>query len=246
MTSPRCARIGSGASRLPPMVAVRGSASAGFEGIDGVIATYFDAEGYIALVLQIQQLDMLGSRWSATTADPRTVIVETRIIDGHPAYVKYSPIDDRIHSTLVRIYNRATGVEYLVIGSDPSISGGNVDAAIEIARSLLPPPTTIRYDTFDTSGAVAEPGSYAFLADPADTTSAVTTYEATARRHDDGAADPQVRRLRRLAGRALRRRRGRRPLRVARGRRLLRALHGDRGQAQPGGPVHRKRSPSSG
>ena len=155
-----------------------GSASAGFEGIDGVIATYFDAEGYIALVLQIQQLDMLGSRWSATTADPRTVIVETRIIDGHPAYVKYSPIDDRIHSTLVRIYNRATGVEYLVIGSDPSISGGNVDAAIEIARSLLPPPTTIRYDTFDTSGAVAEPGSYAFLADPADTTSAVTTYEA--------------------------------------------------------------------
>ena len=51
-----------------------------------------------------------------------------------------------------------------------------------------------------------------------------------ARRHDDGAADPQVRRPRRLAGRALRRRRGRRPLRVARGRRLLRALRGDGGR----------------
>ena len=35
-----------------------------------------------------------------------------------------------------------------------------------------------RYDTYDTTGEVAEPGSYAFLADPADTTSAVTTYEA--------------------------------------------------------------------
>ena len=39
------------------------------------------------------------------------------------------------------------------------------------------PPTTFRYDTYDTTGAVAAPGSYAFLADPADTRSAVTTYE---------------------------------------------------------------------
>ena len=39
------------------------------------------------------------------------------------------------------------------------------------------PPTTFPYDTYDTTGAVAEPGSYAFLADPADTASAVTTYE---------------------------------------------------------------------
>ena len=44
--------------------------------------------------------------------------------------------------------------------------------------SPLPSPTTFRYDTYDTTGEVAEPGSYAFLADPADTTSAVTTYEA--------------------------------------------------------------------
>ena len=37
---------------------------------------------------------------------------------------------------------------------------------------------TFRYDTFDTTGAVAMAGSYAFLSDPADTTTAVTTYEA--------------------------------------------------------------------
>ncbi len=39
------------------------------------------------------------------------------------------------------------------------------------------PTTTFRYDRYDTTGTVAEPGSYAFLADPADTRSAVTTYE---------------------------------------------------------------------
>ena len=40
------------------------------------------------------------------------------------------------------------------------------------------PPTTFRYNTYDTTGAVTTHGSYAFLEDPADTASAVTTYEA--------------------------------------------------------------------
>ena len=120
---------------LPPGWRLR-SASLGYEGIDGVIATYVDAEGYIVLTLQIQQLSTFGRVWSATTGDLRAVIVETRIIDGHPAYVRYSPNNDPIHTTMVRLYNRATGVEYLVLGGDPSISGGNIDAAIEIARSL--------------------------------------------------------------------------------------------------------------
>ena len=38
--------------------------------------------------------------------------------------------------------------------------------------------TSPRYSSYDTTGAVATAGSYAFLADPADTTSAVSTYEA--------------------------------------------------------------------
>ena len=38
-------------------------------------------------------------------------------------------------------------------------------------------PTAFRYGSYDTSGEVAEPGSYAFLAHPADTASAITTYE---------------------------------------------------------------------
>ena len=36
---------------------------------------------------------------------------------------------------------------------------------------------TLRYRSYDASGAVATPGSYAFLSDPADATSAVSTYE---------------------------------------------------------------------
>ena len=38
--------------------------------------------------------------------------------------------------------------------------------------------TSPRYNSYDTTGAVASAGSYAFLVDPADTTTAVTTYEA--------------------------------------------------------------------
>ena len=37
--------------------------------------------------------------------------------------------------------------------------------------------STFRYDSYDLSGTVGEPGHYAFLADPNDPTSAVTTYE---------------------------------------------------------------------
>ena len=166
---------------LPPGWRLR-SASVGYEGIDGVIATYVDAEGYIALTLQIRQLSTFGRVWSATTGDLRAVIVETRIIDSHPAYVRYSPTDDPIHTTMVRLYNRATGVEYLVLGGDPSISGGNIDAAIEIARSLLPDPPepgspVLRYDHFDPTGEALTPGSYAFLMPDGDTTRAVETYE---------------------------------------------------------------------
>ena len=37
--------------------------------------------------------------------------------------------------------------------------------------------TTIRYTTYDTTGAATTPGSYAFLTDPDDLTTAITTYE---------------------------------------------------------------------
>ena len=39
-------------------------------------------------------------------------------------------------------------------------------------------PGSFRYDTYDTTGAIATAGSYAFLSDADDTSTAVTTYEA--------------------------------------------------------------------
>ena len=115
-------------------------ASAGFEGMDGVTATYVDAAGYLALEVQISQLNVLGVDWGATTIDSQVLIVETRTVVGRPAYVEYSPNDNRIYSTLVRIHDESTGIEYLVIGIAPSLRGRAIDATIEIARSLFESP----------------------------------------------------------------------------------------------------------
>ena len=115
-------------------------ASVGFEGMDGVTATYVDAAGYLALEIQISQLNVFGVDWGATTIDSQVLIVETRTVDGRPAYVEYSPSDNRIYSTLVRIHDESTGIEYLVIGIAPSLRGRAIDATIEIARSLFESP----------------------------------------------------------------------------------------------------------
>ena len=112
---------------------------------------------------------------------------ETRVVAGRPAMVIYSPEgpDSKPDFPInIWVHDPETATDYHLVAGDGSISGSNIEAAIAIVQGLfeppnpLPPPTTFRYDTYDTTGAVAEPGSYAFLADPADTTSAVTTYEA--------------------------------------------------------------------
>ena len=67
------------------------------------------------------------------------IIYETRNIDGHPAIVMYSPMGphhDRYISTLVRIFIEESGIEYWVLGRDRSLKGSNIEATIEIARSL--------------------------------------------------------------------------------------------------------------
>ena len=152
----------------------------------GYMAQYVDERGYPALLLYVSYPDRRPDyRW-VTSASNSTSTYEVRTVDGHAALVRYSPpgpLHNRYKATKVQIFNATTGIDYWLLGQHQSLSGANVDATIEIARSLfespnpLPPPTTFRYDTYDTTGAGAEPGSYAFLADPADTTSAVTTYE---------------------------------------------------------------------
>ena len=76
-------------------------AFAGVDGMDGIIAEYEDANGASALGVVIQQLASIGNNWPATTADHQALIVETRVIDGHPAYVGVQP-DGTIEVTTPR------------------------------------------------------------------------------------------------------------------------------------------------
>ena len=108
---------------------------------------------------------------------------EARLIDDYPAFLIYDPSNRSGLPVTVLIFKSDSGIIYEVKSNHWALNT-DYQSVIEIARSLfeppnpLPPPTTFRYDRYDTTGEVAEPGSYAFLADPADTTSAVSTYEA--------------------------------------------------------------------
>ena len=107
-------------------------------------------------------------------------IVETRVIAGRPAYVIYN---SRMPGAVVHVlvYDAATESMYRVLGDDYSINSHNLEGVVAIARSLFaeptPGPTALRYDTYDRTGAVEAPGSYAFLEDADDPASVVTTYE---------------------------------------------------------------------
>ena len=115
--------------------------------------------------------------------DPSAVgqIDEATMIDGHPAILSYDRYGFGVD---VRIYH-SSGIKYQVQTSSQSLTS-NRQAVIDIARSLYDTPsptpvapgaTTFRYDTYDTTGAVSTPGSYAFLSDPDDASTVVTTYE---------------------------------------------------------------------
>ena len=115
-------------------------------------------------------------------------MTELRVINGYPATVNYTRRTSEYFSDLspivVTIYDAETQSEHWIDGSSASTTSGNVEAVVEIARILFedvpsgPGGTTFRYDTYDTTGAVSTPGSYAFLSDPGDTSTVVTTYEA--------------------------------------------------------------------
>ena len=70
----------------------------------------------------------------------------------------------------------AEPVEPRAPAASPSTDEPTAPASKE-APAPVAEPTPLLYDTYDLSGAVTEPGHYAFLADPDDPTSVVTTYE---------------------------------------------------------------------
>ena len=150
-----------------------GSATVGIENTHGYEVTYVDGRGRAKLAL-----------WSALVryephyfrVEPRNahVIYETRFIAGRPSIVDRARGTDPYYFNTVITYDESSHLLYGVVGYDSTLRGDNVEALVTIMRSLFespnPPPvqTTFRYDTYDTSGAAAEPGSYAFLADAGD------------------------------------------------------------------------------
>ncbi len=69
---------------------------------------------------------------------------ELRFIDGHHAIVQYSPLGPRHEPRRlprVELFNADTRMFYLVIAWDPRLAGADPTTTIEIARSLIEPPT---------------------------------------------------------------------------------------------------------
>ena len=67
--------------------------------------------------------------------------------------------------------------EPAISASEPAAASGAPSPPTAESPAPEPAPQSFLYDTYDLSGAVAEPGHYAFLADAADPASVVTTYE---------------------------------------------------------------------
>jgi len=111
------------------------SASVGWEGQNGINTLYANERGYLALQVQITFLE-----WTRQWPPSANRITEVRLVDGRVAFVQYGAPGQRFATTTVRIFDDESGVEYLLFGLDPKLSGTSPDALVEIARSLLERP----------------------------------------------------------------------------------------------------------
>ena len=105
----------------------------------GYMAQYVDERGYPALLVYVSYPDRRPDyRWVTSASDAESTY-EVRTVDGHTALVRYSPpgpLHNRYRATKVQIFDATTGIKYWLLGEHHSLSGGNVDATIVIARSL--------------------------------------------------------------------------------------------------------------
>ena len=98
----------------------------------GYEARYVDAQGTLAVTISVTPI--YGTTYQVSGADPR--VHEVRVIDGHPARVKYNlPTAAIIKKAFVLISDESARLNYIVFGYHPILTG-DIDAAIAIARSL--------------------------------------------------------------------------------------------------------------
>lgn len=107
---------------------------------DGYCAEYRNERGYIGASLCIAYLTPRPWFLRELGGGDGSVRTEARLIDGYVAFMEYSPpghLHDDVFPGVVLIFDSATGIQYLVIGSDPSMRK-NIDAVVAFARSLMP------------------------------------------------------------------------------------------------------------
>ena len=107
----------------------------------GYTAVYRNVEGYYGVQIYVRFKTLRPQHREAVYLGG-AIVNEPRTIDGRAAVVHYSPqgpAHDRLSGVWAWIFDAETGIEYGVRGYDYSLSGSNADAALAIARSLLPP-----------------------------------------------------------------------------------------------------------
>ena len=103
--------------------------------VDGYRVVYINERGYYGATIDVSRMTKWPYRLWAL--DNGGSIRETRTIDGHWALVNYAPIGrPQGTTTVVQIFDEATGILYIVQGQDRNMQGANVGPVIEIARSL--------------------------------------------------------------------------------------------------------------
>ena len=140
------------------------------------------------------------------TANSSEGVYEWFVLDGRPAEIGYDLEEAPRKNAGIYFYDADTGVLY-TLWSNHKPPANETAVLIEIARKFLPaardsscqprgpadglssdaadlgledcglPSTTLTYGAPVTTGAITDDGDYAFLTDPDDLTSAVTTYE---------------------------------------------------------------------
>jgi len=101
---------------------------------DRLLGFYDNADGVHILVTTITKLKTRPAYHFRVSTGSEGEVFETRMIDGHPALLKYDPARSRRSSTSVKIFNRATGIQYTAYTVHSSANG--LASTIAIARSL--------------------------------------------------------------------------------------------------------------
>ncbi len=108
----------------------------------GYTAKYLTPEGWSGVAINGYYKG--SRRWGVSSSESRGIeVTETRTIAGLPARVRYSPPGPNhrpTYPTRVWVFDPATDVEYAVQGRAPGLRGSNVEAVLDVVRSLFEPP----------------------------------------------------------------------------------------------------------